>query len=182
MIVGVKNDSPGYGWLNPKTGTVEGFEVDLARYIGGKIIGSPDKVRLMETGGANRIPYLKQGDVDIVVAALTVDPVRRKEIDFSNLYFPGIGAFMVSDKGSFSGSLKGLRGKTVCMAQGSYSPLMTDYVAQKIGIPASDYIVSFLPTYAECFEAVKVGKVDAVFGNLFVVSYRSAAPRWCEGR
>ena len=170
LIVGVKYDAPGYGWLNPKkTGQVEGFEIDLARYIAGKLVGSPDKIQFKETVSANRIPYLKQGDVDVVLASMTVNPTWKEEVDFSEFYFPGQAAFLVSDKG-YSGDLKDVRGKTVCMSQGSNAGLLTGAVTKQYGYPASDIKVQFFPSYAECYEAVKLGRADAAFGNLFVIT------------
>ena len=43
LVVGVKFDQPGLGAKNPVTGQVEGFDVEIAKIIGGEIFGvEPD--------------------------------------------------------------------------------------------------------------------------------------------
>src|ERR687894_2725038 len=37
VIVGVKNDQPGLGYLNPTTNNYEGFDVEIARLIAAKL-------------------------------------------------------------------------------------------------------------------------------------------------
>src|SRR5579872_3045127 len=65
LMVGVKNDSPPYGSLNPATNQPEGFDVDMARILAAKLLGSPDKVKFTAVTTANRIPLLQQGDIDL---------------------------------------------------------------------------------------------------------------------
>src|ERR1700684_1889089 len=54
--IGVKYDAPPFGSLNPQTNQVTGFDVDIARAIAKKILGSPDKVELVQVKSDNRIP------------------------------------------------------------------------------------------------------------------------------
>ena len=42
LRVGTKIDVPGFGFQNPETGNIEGFEVDIARELAKRIKGSPD--------------------------------------------------------------------------------------------------------------------------------------------
>lgn len=168
LVVGVRYDTPHYGWMNPKTRMVEGFEIDLARYIAGKIVGSPDKVEFRETNSASRIAMLKQGDVDIVLATMTVTAARREQIDFSAYYFPSGFAFMVPEKSTFSGDLQDVRGKINCAPQGSNAQeILLSVVTPKYGITANDTKVIYLPTNAECVEALRTGRADYMFTSRF---------------
>src|SRR5687768_800244 len=44
LIVGVKYDVPLYGFLNPETNQVEGFDVDMARAVAARIFGDPNAI------------------------------------------------------------------------------------------------------------------------------------------
>jgi len=169
LIVGVRYDAPGYGWMNPKTGKVEGFEIDLAHYIAEKIVGSPDKVEFTEVGTESRISMLQQGDVDVVLSTMVATPERRKAIDLSNYYFPNALTFMVTDNSTFSGDVKDIRGKTDCvLVGGTAQQLLLSVATPKYGITANDTKVIFLPGTAECIEALKSGRADFMFNSQLV--------------
>ena len=165
LIVGVRYDAPGYAWMNPQTGKVEGFDVDMARYVAGKILGSPDKADLHEAGTAARIAMLEQGDVDVLFTTMIVTPERQAAIDFSNYYFPNELTFMVLDKSTFSGNVPDIRGKTNCVPTGGYLEPVLLNAAAKYGITASDTSVMNLPGLAECVEAMKGGRADFMFNS-----------------
>jgi ABC-type amino acid transport substrate-binding protein len=150
--------------MNPQTGKVEGFDVDLARYVAGKIVGSPDKAELKEAGTASRIAMLQQGDVDLVFATMIVTPERQAAIDFTNYYFPNPQTFMVTDKSTFSGNLQDIRGKTDCTPTGGFiMPQLLKIATPKYGITEKDTNVIYLPGPAECVEALKSGRADYIF-------------------
>ena len=164
LIVGVRYDAPGYAWMNPQTGKVEGFDVDMARYVASKILGSPDKVDLRETSTASRIAMLQQGDVDVLFATMIYSPERAAAVDYSNFYFPNPQTFMVTDKSTFSGNLQDIRNKTNCLPTGAYiEPLLLNIATPKYGITANDTSVIYLPGPAECVEALKTGRADFIF-------------------
>src|ERR1700676_4819406 len=56
--IGVKYDAPPLGSLTPQTNQVTGFDVDIARAIAKKILGSPDKIELVQVKSDNRIPLV----------------------------------------------------------------------------------------------------------------------------
>jgi putative glutamine transport system substrate-binding protein len=164
IVIGVRYDSPSFGWMNPATGNVEGFDVDLARYVAGKILGSPDKAVLKEAGTASRIAMLQQGDVDLLFTTMIVTPDRLAAIDMSNYYFPNPQTFMVLDTSTFSGNIQDIRGKMNCVPAGGYiEPLLLAVATPKFGITAADTSVMYLPGPAECVDALKTGRADFMF-------------------
>ncbi len=58
LIAGVRTDVPGRGWSNPKTGALEGVEIDLAREIAREIFGDESRVHLVPTSVDKRVSRL----------------------------------------------------------------------------------------------------------------------------
>ncbi|HYW52934.1 MAG TPA: ABC transporter substrate-binding protein [Dongiaceae bacterium] len=152
--IGVKYDAPPFGSLNPQTNQVTGFDVDVARAIAKHVLGSPDKVELVQVKSDNRIPLVQNGDIDAFVATATITPARMKTIDFSSVYYRA-GQSLLVKKGSPVKSYKDLDGKGVCSVQGS-TPEQT---IRKL-VPKAN-VVTF-ETYPECLTALRGGRVDAV--------------------
>lgn len=160
LRAGVKYDSPPYGWLNPATNKPEGFDVEIARLLATHIVGSPDKVQFTQVTTANRIPLLQQGDIDVVLATMTITAERQKQIDFSIPYFPSGDGVLVSSTSTIA-KPEDLKGKTVCFTSGSASEQFLAEDLKQYGFPIAKKIV--LNTYPECVQAVKVGRADYLF-------------------
>src|SRR5579875_407552 len=58
LRAGIRTDVPGLGWLDPKTGALEGIEIELAREIAREIFGDPNRVTLVPTTAARRVSRL----------------------------------------------------------------------------------------------------------------------------
>ena len=84
---GVKADTRLFGLMSIKTGKIEGFEVDLANALTKEMLGKNAKASFVQTTAKTKIPLLKNGNIDAVLAAMTITPERKKQIDFSNPYF-----------------------------------------------------------------------------------------------
>ena len=84
LVCGVKFDVIGFGFRNPTTNEVEGLDADLCREIAKAIGVEPEFV---EAVSANRIPFLKEDKVDIVISTMTRHRRRKLEIDFSKVYY-----------------------------------------------------------------------------------------------
>jgi putative glutamine transport system substrate-binding protein len=160
LIVGVRYNVPPYDWLNPATGKVEGFDIDVAREIAAAILGSPDKIEFKQAESDSRVAMLKLGDVDLVLATMTITDARKKEIDFSVPYYPaGIG-LMVKDGSPIRG-FEDLRAKTNCAGQGSAAHENLQAALQK-NYGWNNTEVIRLPDTAQCVEALRAGRVDYV--------------------
>lgn len=154
LIVGVKYDVPLYGFLNPDTNKVEGFDVEMARAVAQRIFGNPDAIEFKEAVSKNRIPYLDQGVVDVVFSTMTANEDRAKQIDFSDCYYVA-GQSLLVPASSAIGSVKDLGGKTVGTVKGSTSE-------QNIRKAAPDAKVELFDTYSEAVQAMQSGRVDVV--------------------
>ncbi|MGE5673776.1 MAG: transporter substrate-binding domain-containing protein, partial [Mycobacterium leprae] len=144
LRVGVKEDVPKFGYKDPATGKIDGFEVDVARAIANKLLGSPDKIELQAVNAKTRGPALDSDQLDVVVATFTVTDARKKSWNFSTPYYQDPVGLLVKNGGP--ASLKDLNGKTVGVAQGSTSKAAIQDAAAKAGITVN---FSEFPSYAE---------------------------------
>jgi len=151
VVIGVKFDVPPFGFQNPETGEVEGFDVDL-----GKIIASELGVEaeFEEAISDNRIPFLQDGTVDLILSTMTITTDRDTEIDYSRPYFIAHGRIL-APKGSDIQGIADLNGKRVCTALGS------TYEAT-IKEQAPDADLELVDSYSECTELLQNESIDAI--------------------
>jgi glutamate transport system substrate-binding protein len=155
MTVGTKFDQPGFGLLNP-SGTPEGFDVEIAKIVAGKLGIKADDIKWTETVSANREPFIQNGQVDIVVATYTINDKRKQVVDFAGPYYEAGQDIMVA-KGNPE-KIKGpddLAGKTVCSVEGS-TP------AQNIRDNYPQAKLTTYDVYSKCADDLKNGNVQAV--------------------
>ncbi|HBW38194.1 transporter substrate-binding domain-containing protein [Desulfosporosinus sp. BICA1-9] len=154
LKVGVKVDVPKFGYKDPKTEKVEGFEIDLANVVAQKIGAA--KVETTAVTAKTRGPLLDSGDVDLVIATFTVTEERKKSYNFSDPYFVDGVRLMVKKSAGFT-SLKDLNGKKIGVAQSATSKKAIQEQADKVGAK-----VTFLEfaTYPEIKTALDSGRVD----------------------
>ncbi len=118
LIVGTKYDLVSFGYLNPKTNKVEGFDAEVAREIAEYIFGDRNKVEFGEAVTKDREANLKKGTFDVILATYIISEERLKEIDFSVVYYVGGPRLLVS-KDSTIKSIADVDGKKVATSKGS---------------------------------------------------------------
>ncbi|MED1441072.1 glutamate ABC transporter substrate-binding protein [Aeribacillus composti] len=155
LIVGVKYDLNLFGLKDPKTGKVEGFDIDIAKGLAKKILGDENKIELKEVTSKTRIPLLNNGDIDCIIATMTISEERKKEVDFSDVYFMAGQSLLVKKDSKINGISDVKKGVTVLTAKGSTS-------AQNIREKAPEATVLEFENYAEAFTALKAGQGDAL--------------------
>ncbi len=81
--VGVSPDSPPFGVKRGKT--FQGFDIDIAEAVfHGMDI---ENIEYVPVTSEQRIPYLREGKVDVVIASMTQTREREAQVDFSVPYF-----------------------------------------------------------------------------------------------
>jgi len=83
IVVGVRVAEPN-SFVDPKTGELVGYEIDIAKAVA-KTIGA--KPVFKPLASAARISQLQQGNVDILAASLTHNKQREAQVDFSLTMF-----------------------------------------------------------------------------------------------
>ena len=151
LIAGVKYDVPPFGFEDPQSGDIKGFDVDIAQEIADRL---GVELNPIEAISDNRIPFLKDGTVDIVASTMTITTDRDVEIDFSEPYYIANGRILVGEGTDDVETLDDLKGKSACTALGStYEGLLKEVKGIDVQLPDS---------YSECFELIQNGAVDAV--------------------
>jgi glutamate transport system substrate-binding protein len=152
VTIGVKYDVPPFGFENPQTGEVEGFDVDMGNYIADKL---GVEAEFIEAISDNRIPFLEDGTADLILSTMTITTDRDVEIDFSRPYYVAQGRILVPADSDIAGIDDLGQGTTVCTALGStYEATLSEQ--------APDAELDLVDSYSECLEKIQNGSVDAV--------------------
>jgi glutamate transport system substrate-binding protein len=151
ITIGVKFDVPPFGVKNPQSGEVEGFDIEMGKAVAAKLGVKP---KFIEAISDNRIPFLQQGTVDLILSTMTINAERDQEIDFSEPYYVARGRILVGPDSDIAG-VKDLGGNSVCTALGSTYEETLSKQAPKAERKLVD-------SYSECLELIQNGAVDAV--------------------
>ena len=151
LICGVKDSVNLFGFIDPATNDLVGFDVDICKYIADKL-GVKTEFKVVTS--KNRIPMLAQGSVDILAATMTHKFSRDEQIDFSITYFMD-GQKLLVEKGAGILSTDDLAGKKVGTVKGSTSEKNIKAAQPEAQIISYD-------EYPQAFMALKQGKVKAV--------------------
>ena len=151
ITIGVKFDVPPFGFQNPQTNEVEGFDVELGKAVAAKLGVEP---KFIEAISDNRIPFLEDGTADLILSTMTINEERVEQIEFSDPYFIARGRVLVPEDSDITG-VGDLAGKNVCTALGS------TYEAN-LKEQAPEAKLKLVDSYSECLELIQNGAVDAV--------------------
>ncbi|GAA4208930.1 glutamate ABC transporter substrate-binding protein [Actinocatenispora rupis] len=120
LVVGVDQNTYLFGFRDPATNKIQGFDVDMLREVSRAIFGDPDRIQYKTITSAQRIPVLQKHDVDLVADVMTINCERWKDVAFSTDYFDA-GQRVLVLKDSTATKLGDLGGRKVCAAKGSTS-------------------------------------------------------------
>ncbi|MTE15822.1 glutamate ABC transporter substrate-binding protein [Nocardia aurantiaca] len=154
LRVGVDQNQTLFGYRNPATGQIEGFDIDIAREVARDLFGDPERVELHPTESANRAPALVANEVDMVVQTFSATCARRKDVQFSTPYLLADQRLLVT-KTSGIRSTADLAGKKVC---GVYRSTTLDAI---FALPQHPTVIGMV-NWLDCLTALQQGQVDAV--------------------
>lgn len=153
---GVKADTRLFGLENIRTGKLEGFEIDLAKALTKKILGPNGKCTFVPVTSGTRVPLLKNGNIDAIMATMTITPEREKQVDFTHSYFDA-GQSLLVKKGSPIKNIQDLNkpGKVILGVSGSNS-------VKNVAKFAPRARVLQLSDYSQAMTALKSKQGDAL--------------------
>jgi glutamate transport system substrate-binding protein len=155
VTVGVKEDQPGLGYVDPTTGERSGFDIDVARWMAASLGIAEDKIEYKAIASANREQSIVNGDIDYYVGTYSITDDRKKQISFAGPYFvTGQGLLVAKDNDKITGKDALTASDTVCSATGSTS---IQRIKDETKAKTKEY-----DTYSTCVEDLKNGQVDAV--------------------
>jgi ABC-type amino acid transport substrate-binding protein len=149
----VKADFPPFGYVDP-AGEIQGFDADLARYLGRALFEGEPGVELVPVTSGGRIPLLSSELIDVIIATMTITEDRQRVLDFSSPYFV-TGSMLLTRKESSIQGVQDLAGKTVAVVEGAVQqndlPLMAPQAR----------LVAF-KNFSEALQALQGKRVDAL--------------------
>lgn len=157
LIAGVDQNSFRWGYRDPATGELAGFDIDLVRAVAKDILGDPDAVAYRAIPTDQRVPALQHRKVDIVVRTMTINCERAKDVAFSTAYFEAGQQVLVPRDSPVTGFDDTLRGKRVCTASGSTGARELEGDPTPHGA-----LVTTVPNQLDCLVRLQLGEVDAV--------------------
>lgn len=155
LTVGVILSGAPFGSIDPKTQEQKGYNVDIAKALA-ESLGV--KLETVTVTPPNRVQFLQQGKVDILIANMQYTDERAKILDYVPTPYDRAGGAAVVRKDSGLKDWADLKGKPVCISQGSNyaQPLAEEYGAIVKGLPSQPESLLALQG-GNCVAAVHVG-------------------------
>lgn len=135
LVVGVNTDYRPFGFLDP-SGKPVGMEPDLAQDVADQL---GVKLEMVPVQAANRMEFLRQGRIDLVIASLSSSPQRARVVGLVEPSYYDGGTALMAPKSAGLTSWSDLRGKNVCGTQGAYynRPVAEKYGASIVAFASS---------------------------------------------
>ena len=129
ISVGVMLSGAPFGTIDPETREHLGYNVEIAQELG-KRLGV--KVETVSVLAPNRVQFLQQGKVDVLIANMQYTDERAELLSYVHTPYEVVGGAALVRKGSGLKTWADLKGKPVCVSQGSnyIEPLQAKYGAQ----------------------------------------------------
>lgn len=129
ISIGVILSGPPFGTIDPTTGEHQGYNVELAKGIARQLGVELETVSVL---APNRVQFLQQGKVDLLIANMQYTDERAEILDYVPTPYEEVGGAALIRKGAGISKWEDLKGKPVCVSQGSnfIKPLQEVYGAQ----------------------------------------------------
>ncbi|TNF87312.1 MAG: transporter substrate-binding domain-containing protein [Gammaproteobacteria bacterium] len=129
MVVGVKADYKPWGYRDT-SGNIVGMEADMAK-IAADAMGV--ELELVAVQSSNRMQFLENGKIDMMIATMSDRPDRRKIVGITQPNYYTSGTNVMSPKAVGIKNWEDLRDKPVCGKQGAfYNKIVTDRYGAKV--------------------------------------------------
>lgn len=155
VVWGVKADTNLFGLYNIAESEIQGFDIDIAKAITDVITGDEANAEFIEVTSKTRIPLIKNGNIDAIIATMTISEERLKQVNFSEVYFAAGQSLLVPENSEINSVTDLTADHTVIAVKGSTSAInIREYS------PNANIIE--LENYSEAFTALQSGQGDAV--------------------
>ena len=129
LIAGTKADYKPWGYRN-ESGQLVGMEVDLLKDVADTM---GVKLELVAVQSSNRMQFLEQGKVDMIIATMSDRKDRRKLVGIVQPNYYTSGTNVMAPKAVGIKKWEDLRGKPVCGKQGAfYNKVVTERYGAKV--------------------------------------------------
>ena len=166
LVVGTKPDYKPFGFRDP-SGAIIGFEPDMAKDVADKL---GVKLELEPVVSSNRMQFLQQGKIDLMIATMNDKPDRRQVVGILEPSYYASGVNILANKKAGLKSWEQLKGQKVCGIQGAW---YNRPVAEKYG---ADFVSFKGQTEAET--ALLQGNCIGWVYDDTAFAERLADPKW----
>lgn len=157
LIVGTEPTFPPFEFTEDNKDV--GFDIDLMQAISDKI---GYKMEVKNLGFDALIPALKSGQIDIIAAGMDATEERKKQVDFTDVYFNGGYTLVVRKDNTDITGYESLAGKTVGAQVGSRAA----FYAKEHGATVKEF-----DTNSQGWMELEAGTCDAVSIDSAVAMY-----------
>jgi len=128
IVVGSKADYKPFGFRDP-SGAIVGFEPDIARLVAERL---GVKLELEPVVSSNRMQFLQQGKIDLMIATMNDKPDRRLVVGIIEPLYYASGVSVLANKKAALKTWEQLKGQNVCAIQGAWynKPVAEKYGAE----------------------------------------------------
>lgn len=155
LVLGTSADYPPYEFHRSVNGKDEivGFDIEIAKQIA-KDLGVQLEIKDMKFDGL--LAALDQGNIDLIVSGMTPTEERKKNVDFSDVYYTAVQTIIVrsGDKDKIK-TVDDLKGKKIGVQKGS----IQEEIA-KNQVSGAEAVA--LPKISDLVLSLKNNRVDAV--------------------
>ena len=116
LVVGVKADYKPWGFRD-ESGAIVGMEIDMAQLVADAMGVELETIAVQSS---NRMQFLEQGKIDMMIATMSDRPDRRKIVGITLPNYYTSGTNVMSPKALSLDNWEDLRGKPVCGKQGAF--------------------------------------------------------------
>ncbi len=116
LVVGVKADYKPWGYRD-ESGAIVGMEIDMAQLVADAMGVELETVAVQSS---NRMQFLEQGKIDMMIATMSDRPDRRKIVGITLPNYYTSGTNVMSPKALGLSDWENLRDKPVCGKQGAF--------------------------------------------------------------
>ena len=145
VVIGVKADYKPWGFRD-SSGKLVGMEIDMAQDVADSL---GVKLELVPVQSSNRMQFLQQGKIDLMIATMSDRSDRRKVVGILEPNYYTSGTNLLAKTGVVK-TWQDLKGKPVCGKQGAF---YNKIVAKRYGAK----VVAFVNN-AEAKQALRDGK------------------------
>jgi cystine transport system substrate-binding protein len=161
LKVALEGTYPPFNYKDPKSGELAGYDVDVARLIGGKL---GVKVEFVSSEWASILAGLSANKYDVIISQVGINAKREQAFDFSAPYIYSMPQLIVrKNESAVYTSLTDLKGKKLGVGQGSV------YEQQAKAVPGIE--VRSYAAAPDTMADLASGRLDAALNDSLMSAY-----------
>jgi len=163
---GVNGQLPGFGFLNPDTGEMLGFDADFCRAVAAAIFGevTPENLTFIPVTAQERFTAIQNKQVDVLFRNATWTLQRDTELGLNfgpTIFYDGQGLMTRGDLGV--ASIMDLDGASICTLTGTTTELNITEAMESRGL---NYELVPFEQASETISALEEGRCDVLTSDI----------------